>query len=74
MKTDSKYTRNNLNRQNPGSCLPDEMWKSIYVINLTELEHLELHFFFLFHTHVHFWTSLLCISKHHRFFFLAHQF
>lgn len=54
--------------QNPASCLPDEMWKSIYVINSTELEYLEFHFFLLFHIHVHLWTSLLHVSKQYRFF------
>lgn len=73
VKTDKQIHRNNLCRQNPASCLPDEMWKIIYVINLTELEHLEFHFFLLFHIRVRLWTSVLHVPNHHSFFF-AHRF
>lgn len=60
--------RNSLCTQNPDSCLPDEMRKSIYVINSTELKHLEFHFFLLFRIYVHLWTSLLLVSKQYSFF------
>lgn len=72
MRTDKQIDKNNLCSQNPASCLPDAIWKSIYVINLIELERLEFHFFLLFHIHVHLWTSVLHVPKHHRCFFAHH--